>query len=429
MSATLSCPDCGTPARPMGQSFCDTCGAFLKWETSATPPAPAGSATPDTSPAAETPAPASAAEPPATPAPARRPAPASTSTAASAPATAHDKTAPPQNAEPETAPLPAVAAQPDRPAREETTAPLPAVRERESETAAARERDSEAAATRTRESEAARALLVPVPEPTAPTPPQEPGTVLPARPEAARPRVRAAQPAPEPEDGTPCRGCGAPNRPHRHFCRSCANPLDPRPADTASGPYAGQRPALHRDRTRWVARALLIAGAVTLVVGGVLGGPPAARAVQDHFSKRVAVHPTAWQASHSAAGHGPELAFDSYSNTWWGSGYGGDSAGQYLEATFGQPTDLLALIVTPGTSKRSGQQAEQARPQEFDLLVTDSGGKTHTSHHVIDDGGVQRVDVRVRDAVTARLVLRSAYGATKDKQVAIAELEFFSRAK
>lgn len=141
------------------------------------------------------------------------------------------------------------------------------------------------------------------------------------------------------------------------------------------------------------------------------------------------MHPTAWSASHEDPQHKAGLAGDSYSNTWWGTGYAEDAAGTYLEATFGQPTDLLALLITPGTSKRQGQQSEQARPQEFDLVVTDSSGKQHTSHRSLNDGGVQRVDVRVRDAVSVRIILRSAFGAAKDKQVAIAEVEFFARSK
>ncbi|MFJ6749104.1 hypothetical protein ACIQNI_13060 [Streptomyces sp. NPDC091266] len=41
-----------------------------------------------------------------------------------------------------------------------------------------------------------------------------------------------------------------------------------------------------------------------------------------------------------------KLAFDGYSNTWGGTGYSGASDGQYLEAGFGQPTDLLNVLIT-----------------------------------------------------------------------------------
>ncbi|GAA2419326.1 zinc ribbon domain-containing protein [Streptomyces mauvecolor] len=429
--AMVPCPDCGTPARATGQSFCDSCGAFLRWAAPTTPPTPSGDATPDAptpTPSGDAARPASSAasstpaasatpreEPPAAGAtpPASTPVPPSAGPAAANPAEPAD----PEASHPAT-PAPARGSNP-----EATTTPIPAVAE-DAETTTPLPEARPASAT-----DAARALLVPVQEPSATQPPGAPGSVLPGRPEAARPRVRTATPAPAPENGTPCPACGTPNHQHRNFCRSCATPLTPRREDNATGPYAGQRPALHRDRKRWIARALIATAVVAVVVGGVIGGPPAARAVQDHFAKRVAVHPTKWAASHEDPNHKADLAGDSYSNTWWGTGYADDAAGTYLEATFGQPTDLLALLITPGTSKRQGQQSEQARPQEFDLVVTDSSGKQHTSHRTLNDGGVQRVDVRVRNAASVRIILRSAFGAAKDKQVAIAEVEFFARSK
>ncbi|MEV4192812.1 NADase-type glycan-binding domain-containing protein, partial [Streptomyces toxytricini] len=278
--------------------------------------------------------------------------------------------------------------------------------------------------------DAARALLVPVPAAEAvPEPRDAPGTVLPGVPEAARPRVRAPQPAGPVPQGPPCPACGTPNPPLRTFCRACASRLAGAQHSDVEGPFAGQRPRLDRGRNRWAARVLVVTGLALLLVGGVIGGPPAVRAVQDHFAKRVAVRPTGWSASHSGPGHGPELVFDGYSNTWWGTGYAGDSNGQHLQADFAQPVDLLAVLVTPGTSKRPGQAADQARPQEVDLVVTDSAGRTKTVHKTLDDGGVQRVEVRRRDAVSVRIVLRSAYGAGADRQVAVAEVEFFGRSR
>ncbi|MFE0171692.1 zinc ribbon domain-containing protein [Streptomyces sp. NPDC059002] len=390
-SSTAPCPECGTPARQHGQSFCDSCGAFLRWDTPAAPTGtagPADSATPDLPPAAA-------------PDHAREAVPGAAATTVPLPTAAPTPPAPPAE--------PAAPAQPAQPAAHSGTDGNEPPRPGHSDTAI-------------------RSLLVPVPEAAEPTArPEAPGGVLPGRPEAARPRVRQAAVPAEPESGPPCPSCGAFNAPRRHFCRSCASPLKDMSGPAAEGPYAGQRPRLNRDRTRWIARALVAAAVVGLVLGGIFGGPPAARAVQDHFAKRVPVRPTTFSASHSAPKHAPKVAFDGYSNTWWGTGYSGDSAGQWLQAEFGQPTDLLNLLITPGTSPRTAQAAEQARPMEFDLVVTDSSGKERTMHRRINDGGVQKVDVRVRDAVSARLVLRSAYGASDKRQVAIAELEYFGR--
>ncbi|MFF3979393.1 NADase-type glycan-binding domain-containing protein [Streptomyces sp. NPDC055808] len=426
--AMVPCPDCGTPARATGQSFCDSCGAFLRWTAPTAPPAA------DAAPPAAAPDPARRSIAPDAPTP-----PAGTPVFVPGAATPPVPTTPPTRPDAMTVPTPAVPSEPRNTQAAQAAQNSQAARDAQAAQAArdaqaarnARDAQDTAPVPETRAasaSDAARALLVPVAEASAPAPtPETPGTVLPGRPEAARPRVRSAGPVEE--TGEPCPACGTPNHQHRNFCRSCATPLTPRRQDHATGPYAGQRPALHRNRKRWIARVLIAAAVVGVVVGGIVGGPPAARAVQDHFAKRVAVHPTEWKASHSDSKHGPELAGDSYSNTWWGTGYAGDAEGTYLEATFGQPTDLLALLITPGTSKRTGQQSEQARPQEFDLIVTDTSGKQHLSHRSINDGGVQQINVRVRDAASVRLTLRSAFGAAKDKQVAIAELEFFARSK
>lgn len=45
-----TCPDCGAPAPQTGQSFCDSCGAFLRWDrpaaSTSSPPAPSSSVGP-----------------------------------------------------------------------------------------------------------------------------------------------------------------------------------------------------------------------------------------------------------------------------------------------------------------------------------------------------------------------------------------------
>lgn len=383
-SPARACPECGNPVRKHDQSFCDGCGAFLRWDTPAS-----GTASPATAPETDT-AEAEAAKPE----PARVPEPDTPVRAGTGPAGAED----------DTAPLPATPA---------SAEPVASVESVESGTGAG--------------NTIARSLLVPVPEHAEDEAPPVAAPVLPARPGAAAPVVRAAA-APAPvRDGLPCPACASVNERGRHFCRSCATPMVPETLDTADGPYAGRRPGLVRDRSRWIVRALIGAGVVAVVVGGVVGGPPAARAVQDHFATRVPVHPVAWTASHTAPKRDARLAGDGYSDTWWGTGYGGDSAGQFLEARFGEPTDLLNVLITPGSSKNTTQADGQAAPRTFDLAVTDSSGTTRVTHHRLDDGGTQRLDLRVRDALSVRLVLGTAWRADPRKQVAVAELEFFGR--
>ncbi|MEU3749179.1 MULTISPECIES: NADase-type glycan-binding domain-containing protein [Streptomyces] len=385
------CPDCASPVRATDQSFCDSCGAFLRWD------APTTAAPDPTSDREE----ANTARPEESPS---RPAERGTDDAVDTDDTDVRAAA---RSEETTTPLPAVAP---------TPAPAPATAP-DSETSPASDDRSDTAV---------RSLLVPVPG-SRPEEPAVAAPVLPARPEAARPVPRAAE-APAPvEGGTPCPACRLANTPGRHFCRHCATPMVPERLSTAEGPYAGRRPGLTRDRGRLLVRALIATAVVAVVVGGVVGGPPAARAVQDHFATRVPVHPVSWVASHSAPKQDPKLAGDGYSNTWWGTGYAGDSAGQYLEAGFAEPTDLLSVLITPGSAKNTTQADGQATPRTFDLMVKDASGETRVSHHLINDGGTQRVDLRVRDALSVRLVLRTAWRADPRKQVAVAELEFFGR--
>ncbi|MFD9245291.1 zinc ribbon domain-containing protein [Streptomyces sp. NPDC059556] len=404
------CPDCASPVRAADQSFCDSCGAFLRWDS---PAGAAGAEVPSAAPPSAPSAPASSdsgrtvrEEPEPTPSDDAEGSPGS-------PAEAADSR-PSAGPEEATAPLPAVAPAPEAPGPAPSSEPAP-VPVREAESAADGPSDT-----------LVRSLLVPVPG-SRPAEPAVAAPVLPARPVAARPASRAAG-APVPvRGGTPCPACSLANTPGRHFCRFCATPMVPEQLSTAEGPYAGRRPGLTRDRSRWIVRALVAAGVVTVVVGGIVGGPPAVRAVQDHFATRVPVHPVAWAASHSAPRQQAKLAGDGYSNTWWGTGYAGDSAGQYMEARFAEPTDLLSVLITPGSSKNTTQADGQATPRTFDLVVKDSSGETHVSQHRINDGGTQRVDVRVRDALTVQLVLRTAWRADPTKQVAVAELEFFGR--
>ncbi|MFF6844553.1 hypothetical protein ACFY8X_38185 [Streptomyces tanashiensis] len=415
------CPDCASPVRTTDQSFCDSCGAFLRWDT---PAGAAPAATPEE-------APETAAAPREDRSPAGAgPGSGSDSASGSGSGSGCDTAS---GSEEVTAPLPAVSASASASAEAPATVPVPEAGTEPEETPTAR-----AAAGGPTPGEAAspapenpsdtvvRSLLVPVPG-SRPAEPAVAAPVLPARPEAARPAVRAAA-APAPvEGGTPCPACSLANTPGRHFCRFCATPMVPERLSTAEGPYAGRRPGLARDGSRVLVRALIATAVVAVVVGGVFGGPPAARAVQDHFATRVPVHPVAWAASHAAPKHEPKLAGDGYSNTWWGTGYAGDSAGQYLEARFAEPTDLLSLLITPGSAKNTTQADGQATPQTFDLVVKDAAGELHVSHHRINDGGTQRVDLRVRDALSVQLVLRTAWRADPRKQVAVAELEFFGR--
>ncbi|WP_155589743.1 NADase-type glycan-binding domain-containing protein [Streptomyces cavernae] len=291
--------------------------------------------------------------------------------------------------------------------------------------------------------ERARSLLIPVsdPEPRAPASPAV-APVLPGRPVANRPQVRAPGPGSGPEGGIPCPWCATPNLPDRHFCGRCAMPMagNTRTAPgrqpwwrripgfgVAQTPWAGDRPRLRRGFghiMNWVVGALVLALIVTLVlnIGAWVD------ATRDHFAKRAAVGPDSVKASRSYPGHGAPLAFDKISNTWWGPGVSQSGEGEWLEARFDRPTRLLDLVITSGVSTKADQLSKSALPHRIDARITTADGKTTTRTITLDQSaGGQRRKFRVGDVTAVRFVLRSAYATDAKKQVSIAEIEFFTR--
>ncbi|WP_420876933.1 NADase-type glycan-binding domain-containing protein, partial [Streptomyces ossamyceticus] len=291
-------------------------------------------------------------------------------------------------------------------------------------------------------SDRARSLLVPVADP-APRPAAEPAVapVLPGRPAAQRPQVRAPGPETGAVGGVPCPWCATPNRPDRHFCGRCAMPMAGRAEvpgrqpwwrrmlnpGGGEAPWAGDRPRLRRGFGRvlnWVVGALVLALIVTLA----FRADDAVQATRDHFAKRAPIGPDRVKASRSYPGHGARLAFDQLNNTWWGPGVTQTGEGEWLEARFDHPTRLLDVVITPGVSTKVDQLSQSARPHRIEAVITAADGAKSTRIINLDQGaGGQRRSFRVGEVTAVRFVLRSAYGADAKKQVSIAEIEFFGR--
>ncbi|RMI45272.1 hypothetical protein EBO15_10100 [Actinomadura harenae] len=277
-----------------------------------------------------------------------------------------------------------------------------------------------------------------------PGPPPNPqvAPVLPGRPEQARPQVRQAEERAV-VGGVICPWCDTANPRERHFCRKCAmslvsaDPSGPRTRswwrrilrpDNSEAPWAGERPRLRRGLNRVLFTTIAAALGLTAVGFGAAYADDAVNGVYDHFAKRVPVSVSDSKASHSDPSHGPRMAFDGLADTWWGDGYGGSGAGQFLEATFGQPTDLLNVIITPGVSKQPDQYARQGRPQIIAARITSSDGRILTRTLRLDDAaGPQKLPLRAHKVTRIRLTLEAAYGAGPNVQVGISEIEFFGR--
>ncbi|MGP4115403.1 NADase-type glycan-binding domain-containing protein, partial [Streptomyces sp. 4N509B] len=290
-------------------------------------------------------------------------------------------------------------------------------------------------------SDRARRLVVPVNDPTTgPAAPPSVSPVLPGRPAATRPQVREVQKEQGVHGGLPCSWCGTANHPDRHFCVRCAMPMAPN-EDERDGrrpwwrrmldsrgreaPWAGERPRLRRsfeNVLRWTVAVLVLALLVVLAVRI----PDGIQATRDHFAKRAPVEPESYRALHSFEGHPAERAFDKGNDTWWGPGVSESGEGEWIQATFAEPTRLLDVLITPGVSTRANQLREQARPHRLEALITMADGSTTTREITLDQAlGPQRRSFRAQEVTSVRFTILSAYGAAANKQVAIAEIEFF----
>ncbi|MGW1722482.1 NADase-type glycan-binding domain-containing protein [Streptomyces sp. NPDC002306] len=456
---TQNCAECGTRAEP-GQSFCDACGAVLSWTDRAPARTAAGSAAADDGGASPTGFEGAAGRggsvgghgstlPPAEArphgGPRRHPA-AGTATDADADAAQGDVSAAPGAGD--TAgdtPGAADASGPGDPGIRPTpptgpTTPAPAPAPAPDETAPTEPLPPAAALGDTMAARA-RSLLVPVADPEdRPAAVPSVAPVLPGRPDADRPQVRAPGPPLGDENGVPCPWCATPNRPDRHFCARCAMPmarddrapelhrpwwrrlLNPGSRDT---PWAGDRPRLRRTFDRvltWVVAAVVL----TLLVLAGVHAPAAVQATRDHFAKRAPVAPDRIQASRSYQGHQPQLAFDKINNTWWGPGVSQSGEGQWIEATFDEPTRLLDLIITPGVSIRPDQLSQSALPHRLKATITTKDGRTTTRELTLDQAaGGQRRAFRIGGVTKVRFTVESAYAVSASKQISIAEIEFF----
>ncbi|MFF4657867.1 NADase-type glycan-binding domain-containing protein [Streptomyces sp. NPDC001381] len=449
---TQNCAECGTRAEP-GQSFCDACGAVLSWtdrtparaatgsgtasSAAATPSAGAGTGSGSAgAPAASSAsAPASGAE---------RPDPAAASRTASSTAPSAAPRSSERARDEDRAPEPPAAddhrTEDDEDDEDTTETPLPAL----PPTTATADDDGTAPTTPAPAlgdtmAARARSLLVPVVEPEEPAPAAPPSVapVLPGVPVADRPQVRAPGPVQGEENGVACPWCATPNRPDRHYCTRCAMPMTLEDRSSVrlpwwrrlfgrgETPWAGDRPRLRRTFDRivtWVMAAVVL---TLLIVAGV-NAPAAVQATKDHFAKRAAVSPDAFAASRSYPGHKPDLAFDKINNSWWGPGVSQSGEGEWIEARFSEPTRLLDLVITSGTSTRPDQLTESALPHRVKATITLKDGTTTTRELVLDQqAGGQRRAFRVGEVTKVRFTIESAYGASASKQVAIAEIEFF----
>ncbi|MFZ4282572.1 MULTISPECIES: zinc ribbon domain-containing protein [unclassified Streptomyces] len=236
--------------------------------------------------------------------------------------------------------------------------------------------------------------------------------------------------ADEAVEGEPCPACGTPNAPGRRFCRRCAAPLR---AKAEAAPLPWWRtvwPFRRRVRVRSgraLRRILLVLAVVGLLFVGFLF-LPAGRVifedVRDKLGGTAEISPSAVTASAEAPGHPAGAAVDGLTNKYWGA----PALGASLTATFGTPFRLVGVVLHTGASTEPEEFRREPRPVRADLIVTTVDGTVHEKELTLNDKpGEQTVRTGISDVVTVRLVLREAAGESKNRPIALGEIEFFQR--
>ncbi len=303
--------------------------------------------------------------------------------------------------------------------------------------------------------------------------PQQPAAVKPAldQPPSRRPTDQvprtvartASAPAPvivaKPGDVI-CRNCGTPNDPARHFCRTCgqslATALPPKklPWWRRIFPERQAKPLVAGTRTEQQVRVSeggsgagrRIMTGLTMVVGAVMAFaiigymfvPPVRQQVngtikdvQRMFVQPQHVYPTS-ATGKSLPAHPATLAIDKSHNLYWAGPWAKGPA--TLDFGFNTPTDIVALIVTPGAED---DVAGYARPKDVKFTFSDGTvlNVTLKDAALVDPQpgqGTGKVlanesfTTNARDVSGVRVDVNSVYPGKRDA-VAIAEIEFFTK--
>jgi len=121
-------------------------------------------------------------------------------------------------------------------------------------------------------------------------------------------------------------------------------------------------------------------------------------------------------------GHGPSLAFDLRSNTYWAATF--DAANPpTIAATFTAPADIAKVLVTSGAAD---DFKSQPRPHNVrvEFLGTDGAVVATTVLELKDIADPQVFDAAAKQARAVRITVTDVYTSVKGQAVAITEIEF-----
>ena len=283
--------------------------------------------------------------------------------------------------------------------------------------------------------------------------------VAPGRVKMAPPRRRVIPQEEVLTGGPSCPDCRAANGPDRKFCRKCGawleqivveivpppppwpqrwwqrirNRLRRRPPPTAR---AGERP-YRRARGAWLrtlGRVLLcLLGVAVLVAAFVPGFRQGIRAttngafgtVQGWLTRSyVPVHPVRATATSALPDHGPDLAGDSLTDTYWAEQAAGDGNGQGLQFVFDEPVDLDRMIIRIGASGSEDAFLSQPRPRVLHVVFADG---TSDDLALKDVATPQKLKIKAKQIAEVQFTITSVYRSPSGHDASISEIEFFAR--
>jgi hypothetical protein len=306
------------------------------------------------------------------------------------------------------------------------------------------------------------APLTAAPAPTAATPADEP---MSRRPVSVAPTTTRTRQAPRtleaPTRRHPgdliCGQCGEGNDPVRHFCRRCGNSLDEAlavrlpwyrrffnkvfgirtreagwrpsrvgPPNVMGGVWRIIRLAIAALIVVALLAFLLIPGFHNLVVDRATSAFTTVR--KDIRPNYVPVTPVGASASSATAGHGPMLAIDRYSNTYWAA-LASDHA-PVLVVRFSGPQDIAAIVFRSGASGTAPADAFNLQPRPHNLHLVFSNG--YTTDITLNDQDATQTQSTLIDETKAKqvtfveihVVTVYAPAAASPSSVAITEVEF-----
>lgn len=191
---------------------------------------------------------------------------------------------------------------------------------------------------------------------------------------------------------------------------------------------AGRSP---RRSPRRLITLLLLVG---LVGGGGYFARGYVRSVSDVVVDRVKgtepVNPTGMTASSSLKGHGPGLARDGATDTYWAPAKAGSGKGEFLVTKFGAPFRLVYVLITPGVhGEKEDAYLRGGRPKELRLVLTSKDGSNRVKTIELDDKlGSDQFHITGNNIVKVKLEIVSSYpGSVAGSPTAITEVEFRAR--